>query len=315
VKILFVNTPAERCSIHELGAAAHEILADGFDMEYMESRKPSEVVKALERDSFGCVIVNHHCVTNPDMNVHTIPGIPLVGFHSEMLQDDPYVGGRTLKPGAFHAVAVPDPTLKCKDRDVFAVPRPIQRLERFTDRPPRAVPWIGFHGFIHLGKSGAALADAVNAEFTQAVVRVHSPKATHVQNYPERLKEFVEGCSERLNPGIELRVTTEYFDRRKLLEWVAENDVACFHYTRDVPGLAAVSDQAISAGTPMSVCGSAFRHVLRYQRPWPDLSIRGSLEVGRAALDAMRRAWAPELFRAAFSAAIDYAVGPKARLS
>ena len=60
-----------------------------------------------------------------------------------------------------------------------------------------------------------------------------------------------------------------------LIDWCHENDLNCFMYTRDQPGLSATTDQAILSGQPLlTLTNATFRHIHPYIPPYPQTPSR-----------------------------------------
>jgi hypothetical protein len=89
--------------------------------------------------------------------------------------------------------------------------------------------------------------------------------------------------------------------KEKLIYWCSENSLNCFLYDRNMPGLAATTDQAITSERPLSVSNnSTFRHVTSYLQPYPKLSLKGSIESSTPFVKKMKENWSAKSFQFLF---------------
>ena len=107
-----------------------------------------------------------------------------------------------------------------------------------------------------------------------AVVRINIPQGKDVEPAWKRrfklylLKRSIEKVK---NPGTEVRITEDYMTKPELITWCSQNTLNCFLYDRDLPGLAATTDQCIVSGRPLAVSDNeTFRHILQYIKPYPE---------------------------------------------
>lgn len=94
------------------------------------------------------------------------------------------------------------------------------------------------------------------------------------------------------NPGTEVRITEDYMTKPELITWCSQNTLNCFLYDRDLPGLAATTDQCIVSGRPLAVSDNeTFRHILQYIRPYPERSLKESIAVSEEEVRKMQQDW------------------------
>ena len=185
------------------------------------------------------------------------------------------------------------------------MPRPI---ERFNDLPAYKelnVPVIGTFGFGTLGKGFEDVVAAVNREFDEAIIKLNIPFGTFTHSLDSvkqsngltTIEQIKLECEKLKKPGIDIRITHDFFNERQLVEWCSQNTLNCFFYSRNMPGLSAATDQAISSGRPLAVTENpTFRHVLQYITPYPRRILEQSIVVSTKEVMAMRDAWSPENF-------------------
>lgn len=294
MRILFVNSKKAKCSINQSGADIAHILNERFDITYLEETEPANI--PLDYD----VICTHfHYFANPKINPHTIKHPRLISFNMEIQQNNAFA----LQSRGFRAHCFPDPTLR-ESEGVFAFPRPIRRFGNNDDHSCDK-PVLGFSGMCTPGKPPEKLAAAIKAEFSTAVVRLALPKATYADPDDVIYNHFVSVLEKELGPNFDIQITREYMSIDDLIQWTAGNDLMIFHYYRNLPGLAATIDQAVAAGVPMSVSSCAtFRHVLAYQKPYPELSLIDAMNANT--VDTLRQQWSPEKFCDKFQEVLDY---------
>jgi len=81
----------------------------------------------------------------------------------------------------------------------------------------------------------------------------------------------------------------------QLIDWCAGNTLNCFFYTRDLPGLAATTDQVIIAGAPVLVStNTTFRHIHKYAQPYPTQSLKDAILNGAQNIEQMQKDWSPK---------------------
>lgn len=87
----------------------------------------------------------------------------------------------------------------------------------------------------------------------------------------------------------------------QLINWCSQNTLNCFLYDRNMPGLAATTDQAIIAGRPIAISNNeTFRHLLVYLPPYPESSLKQAIETSVQGVKKMQTDWSPENFARKF---------------
>ena len=216
----------------------------------------------------------------------------------EVLPDDPFV---MCPDNHFNGYCVLDPTIRSSNKKVFAFPRPLEIPEKVIPYQEKKIPVIGSFGFATKGKGFQHVVEAVNQEFDQAVVKINIPFGDFVPE-SKAYAEFLAGiCRQKAKPGIEVIVTHAYMTKEELINWCAQNTLNCFLYDRNLPGLAATTDQAIASGRPLAVShNDTFRHILSYISPYPAVSLKQSIENSTIQVQRMEKDWSPVVFSAKF---------------
>jgi len=91
-----------------------------------------------------------------------------------------------------------------------------------------------------------------------------------------------------------------------LINWCAQNTLNVFLYNRRIGnGLSATTDQAIASGRPLSVSTNpTFRHIHTYIKPYPYLSLKGSIETTAPLVRKIQEDWGPRNFVLQFEAVL-----------
>src|SRR6185503_19426138 len=106
-----------------------------------------------------------------------------------------------------------------------------------------------------------------------------------------------ELCKKVAGQDVNVVISHDYMTKQELIEWCGQNTLNCFLYDRNLPGLAATTDQAIVSGRPLSVSeNDTFRHILAYIPPYPRLSLKESIENSIPMVKQMQYDWSPATF-------------------
>ncbi len=301
---LFINPSKANCSIYESGRMIYEclLLSDKYKLDYLEVNENKRYVS----DTYDFYTFNYHHTTMGwlDTNyVHLLPGLKIV-FVLEVSPNNPFI----LCPDKdFNIYCALDPTINITDKKVYAFSRPLEVPVKSIIYKEKSIPIIGSFGFATQGKGFELVVDAVNKEFDEAIIKINIPTGTyaddihwnlHKQNYAEYLANL---CKKTAKKGIEVVVTHNYMSKEELIEWCGQNTLNCFLYDRDMPGLAATTDQAISCGRPLAVSdNTTFRHIIQYIKPYPYRTLKESIKVSRSEVLRIQKEWAPTNFAKKF---------------
>lgn len=291
-KGLFLNPTKASCSIHESGAMVYECLklSDKYELDYLE-------VSANMRDistDYDFYAFNYHHSTMgwlDTRSVKALPGLKLT-FVLETLRNNPFV----LCPSdAFDVYCALDPTMNIADKRVYAFPRPLEPAPpmRAFDEP--RIPVIGSFGFATQGKGFELVIEAVNQEFEKAKVRINMPPGTYTNE--EVADEIIQLCRATAKEGVEVVITRDFMSKDELIQWCGQNTLNCFLYNRNMPGLSATTDQAISSGRPLAISmNETFRHIHARITPYPLRSLKESIALSGAEVLQLQRDWQPQKF-------------------
>ncbi len=293
---VFINPTEAKCSIYESGRMMYEalLLSDKYELDYIEVDKNKRSIP----DTYDFYIFNYHHTTMGWLDtkcVHLLPGIKIT-FVLEVVPNNPFV----LCPSEdFNAYCVLDPTMNITDKRVYAFPRPLEIPSKITPYQESTVPVIGSFGFATHGKGFERVVEAVNKEFDEAIIRINIPVGTYTLN---NIAGDIEAlCKKIAKKGIQVVFTHDFMSKEELIEWCGQNTLNCFLYDRNMPGLAATTDQAISSGRPLAVSENVtFRHIIEYIIPYPHRTLKESIEVSQSEVLRMQKNWAPANFAKRF---------------
>lgn len=293
---IFINPREAKCSIYESGRMMYKalLLSDKYELDYIEVDKDKRSIP----DAYDFYVFNYHHTTMGWLDtkcVRLLPGIKIT-FVLEVVLNNPFV----LCPSEdFNAYCVLDPTMNITNKRVYAFPRPLEIPIKTTLYQASPVPVIGSFGFGTHGKGFELVVDAVNKEFDEAIIRINIPVGTYTL---KNLAGDIEAlCKKTAKKGIQVVFTHDFMSKEELIEWCGQNTLNCFLYDRNMPGLSATTDQAISSGRPLAVSENVtFRHIIEYIKPYPHRTLKESIEVSQSEVLRMQKNWAPANFAKRF---------------
>lgn len=293
---IFYNSKKSVCSIHESGIMCYNILKNSlkFTLDYTE-----EPVLEINYDF---AIINQHHVVNNWMTEHVkkIFGKPVFCIVTEVTvvdrnEDNPI---NTI-PNYFDHYIVLDPTIKETDK-IHGFGRPIEDydIKNILSIENNEIPIIGSFGLATPGKNWNEIIRCVNNDFDNAIIRFNIPCADYINKDIQNniIFDILQNADKLITkPGIKFYLTQNNYTKDELIKWCASNTINCFFYNRvhiNKTGLAAVTDQAISAGKPILVSSDpTFRHIHKYINHYPNLSIKQAITETKDGVLRMKDDW------------------------
>lgn len=299
LKGIFINCVEAQDSIYASGKMAYDCLVGSkkYSLEYVEITKDTPTVSA----NYDFYFFNYHFHTMSWLETKTLkqllPGV-VITMVLEVSPNDPFV---LCSPDDFDIYCVLDPTLNIDMENVFAFPRPLENFGEVPRYKARDIPMIGSFGLGTQGKGFEHVIDAVNMEFDRADVRINIPFAAYWDEGESYAKGLAQMCRDRAKSGIDVTVTHDYMTKPELIEWCSQNTINCFFYDRNIPGLAATTDQAIASGRPLLISkNNTFRHIQKFIKPFPYQSISDAIKTTENNVVQIRCEWSPQKFREQF---------------
>ncbi len=300
MKGLFINCKKAQDSIYESGFMAYQclLLSTQYTLDYIEVDMDNREIST----AYDFYFFNYHPYTLKWLSTREIrKKLPLsIAMVLEIAPNDPFV---MCPERDFDLYCVLDPTLKSGRKNVYAFPRPLEEIGFDLPVVNNPLPVIGTFGFATKGKGFQHVVEAVNKEFDKAVVRINIPYGDFVPNSKEYAAFLGDLCKQKAKPGIEVQVTHEFMSKEDLIKWCAANTLNCFLYDRDMPGLAATTDQAIVSERPLSVSDNdTFRHITAYLGTYPGKGLKDSIEHSAELVKQIKQDWSPANFVKKFEA-------------
>jgi hypothetical protein len=284
--ILFVSHRQTNCGIYQFGLQIGEVLRASrrYDFRYEECGDEHEYRALIARTSPEVVIHNHNPTTMPWLRrgLMNRARAVQVGIIHEVTQEVADAADERLFE--FHVAA--DPTLELRNPRVFKTGRLVPEFAGQFPEPD--VPTIGSFGFGTHGKGFEELVGLVQAEFDQAVIRLHIPFSPYSDTDGQQVRAMVERIRASITkPGLRLVVTHDFLPTSGLLEFLAKNSLNAFLYAQQKGrGISSVIDHALAVRRPIAISESSmFRHLH---------GVRPSVVVGQSSLrEIMERGFTP----------------------
>ena len=297
-KGLFINTQQAVCSIHESGLMVFNCIKDSgqYNIDYFELNKDDLSIPG----GYDFYLFNYHFSTTGWLDTKSIKKLPgLKGtIILEILPNDPFV---YCSPFDFDFYCVLDPSMTFKHKKVFVFPRPLDEYIGELSVQENKIPVIGSFGFATKGKGFAHVVEAVNKEFDKAIVRINIPHGTYTDPSHQYAQELAAECKLMAKKGIEVQTTHRFMSKNELIYWCSQNTLNCFLYDRNMPGLAATADQAITSERPLAVSDNVtFRHVIKYLKPYPSVSLKDSIASSAPIVKQIKTDWSKQSFLVLF---------------
>ncbi|HTB51452.1 MAG TPA: hypothetical protein VK718_01665 [Ferruginibacter sp.] len=314
VRGLFINNKKAQDSIYESGYLVYECLLQSkqYQLDYIEIDINNREIKT----GYDFYFFNYHLVTMAWLETKFLKkelGF-VITMVLEVAPDDAFV----LCPEKdFTVYCALDPSLQSKQKNLFAFPRPLTKINFELPVITNEIPVIGSFGFGTKGKGFQHVVEAVNKEFDKAIIRINIPYGDFIPESKKYAFYLGEVCKQKAKPGIEVRVTHDFMNREELIKWCNANTLNCFLYDRNMPGLSATTDQAIVTRQPMSVSNNdTFRHITAYLPPYPSFSLKDSIKKSSPLIKKMNDDWQSEKFTERFEEVLniytkDIAAGSK----
>lgn len=295
---LFINNKRAKDSIFESGYMVYQCLlqSERYQLDYCEVDSTDRVIKT----GYDFYFFNYHPITMGWLQTRHLKRE--LGFVMTMILEVAPGDAFVMCPeNHFNVYCALDPTVTSKRKNLYAFPRPLEKINFTLPVVENEVPVIGSFGFATKGKGFQHVVDAVNKEFDRAIVRINIPYGDFVPESESYARYISDLCKKRAKPGIEVQVTHDFMSKEDLIRWCAANTLNCFLYDRQMPGLAATTDQAIISRKPLSVSDNdTFRHITAYLPPYPAMGLKEAISQSVPMVIKMEQDWMPAKFTAKF---------------
>jgi len=297
MKGLFINQVKSQCSIYESGYMIYNALkSKDYTLDYREV--PVAQIGKQDYSGYDFIIFNWHHNTLPISSVvlNRIKGLR-IGI---VLEVGPYAIRPFMPEDLFDAYMIIDPT-KEKSGKNYVFPRPLEKVDYLLPLLSEDVPVFGTFGFLAPGKDFTSVLQQANLLGTPCILRMNFPDGTFTGQSSSMSKSFAEHLQRLKGPNVDLRITYDYMHKNALIRWCSQNSLNIFPYYRDLPGLSAVTDQAIVANRGIAITNcNTFRHMHRYIEHFPNQGYLGLSKSTLPGIKQMQEDWSNKNFVAKF---------------
>jgi hypothetical protein len=288
----------------------YKILAksDKYTLDYSEEQN-----QVLDGKEYDFIVVNWHYsvnnwITKETLSTYTGKTYCII---TEVGLDTLFTETHFSTPQIFDYYMFLDPSITDDPgTGIYGFPRPLEPYLNTNEQVNPEIITVGSFGFATKGKRWDLIIDAVSKEFDNAVIRFNIPNATYInKKIQTNTISKIQNKMTSLKPGIRVELTHTNMPKNELLKWCGANTINCFFYDRYTigfkHGLCAVTDQAISSGKPVLTTNDpTFRHITKYLKPYPEISIKDALS--QNTVSKMQEDWAPAAFLAKFESLLTH---------
>ncbi|MES2273182.1 MAG: hypothetical protein V4487_03215 [Chlamydiota bacterium] len=318
-KILFVTQTLrhkEACGIGLIGKLLGESLVKSkkYDFEIFYTDFKNELENKIIETNPKVIIYNYHPQTTPWVHNQSLrnrfSSIIHIMLHHDIHQQiiDSYT---PTKYFGFKYLVTADRSLKGNDH-VFLVNRltPPYKPKPYRDR---GIPVIGFQGFGPRHKGIHKIAEKVQEEFDEAIIRLHIPFSFYGDPIGSEAKSRVAEVMNIIKkPGIKIEASHDLLSTQQFVEFLGQNTINCYFYDY-LPGagLASSPDYALAARRPIAITNS---HQLRnFIGLTPSIciennSLRDIISFGTTPLETLYNSYAEENVLSDYEKIIDHII-------
>lgn len=303
LKGLFVNQQRANCSIYEAGVMIKDALMGGepeYSLDYIETDRLGNLL--ISHAKYDFYVFNWHPFTLPitQKNINRLKGTKII----VVLEVTPTVY-LPYTPPVVDAYMIIDPT-KERIKNYYPFPRPLEVVSDL--KPLLSTDKTVIGGFGLVCPTGAALLYKRFYEVVEnankignCIVRFNFPEGKFTGIPLSMLKQYGDTLKRLANSDVEVIVTHDYMSKPDLIRWCSEHTINSFPYYRNLSGLSAVTDQAVSAGRPIAVTDcNTFRHLHKYISYYPKQSYQQLIHSTVDGVKQMQEDWHPSKFREKF---------------
>lgn len=287
--ILFVSHLKSQCGIYEFWFNISESLKKSkkYDFIFVECWSMNDLLKAIKIYNPQAIIYNYHPSVMPWLSKKIIPyflyknnlpkiGIPQIWIIHEVTQNlvnnietkKKKYFGRLLSSQSINTLfdyyIAPDPTIKNKNDNIFVTWRLIPDYKNlFT---PPIIPTIWSFWFATWNKWFEKIVEKVQEEFDEAIIRLNIPFASFWDKSWENAKIISKNCKSLIQKKwIQLYITHDFFSKKEMLDFLAQNTINMFLYTNsweEQRWISSVIENALAVQRPICISHSSmFRHI------------------------------------------------------
>ena len=267
-KVLFVTQTLgakAACGIGLIGKLIGETLlkSKNYQFHLLYTDSPQELVLKINELQPRVVIYNYAPGTTPWMDSPGIREHFSDVIHIRIMHDMYQKLANEFRPEhnyGWQYIIADDPSVT-ETEHVFITNRLLPETTSHVYQDT-GIPIIGFQGFGLPHKGIARLAHQIQAEFDEAVFRLHVPFGfyeyqVHGRAGSNALARVAEVKSIITKPGIRVEFSHDLWETDEVVDWLAHNTINCYFYDyMDGCGIASSPDYALAARRPIALSKS-----------------------------------------------------------
>ena len=294
---IFYNSKQSRCSIWESGYMCYNALknSDIYRLDYSET----EYID----NKYDFLVVNQHPHVNSWITKEMIDRFHKPNFC--IVTEVSFGNNSTaIIPQYFKHYIVLDPSIK-DAYNIHGFGRPLEDFD-ISNNPPieKDIPTIFGFGICTPGKEWDKIVELVQNDYDYADIHFNLIKGDWVTDDLHNVffTDVNTKCNNALyKSGVKLKITSDFLTKEELIKICSIKSLNCFPYKRTnthaLTGLAATTDQAISAGRPILVTSDVtFRHTFKYVDHYPNIGIKQAIEQTQEGVLKMKEDWSSKNF-------------------
>jgi hypothetical protein len=164
----------------------------------------------------------------------------------------------------FDYYIVPDPTIDTPRPNVFKTSRLVPDYDNKFPIP--VIPTIGSFWFATWNKWFEKIVECVQKEYDEAIINFNIPFASFWDESWKNAKTISSNCREIITKNwITLNITHDFFEKSRMLDFLAQNSINMFLYTNppwEQRWISSVIENALAVKRPICISNSSmFRHI------------------------------------------------------
>ena len=297
---LIVSHSGSNCGVYQFGRNLFEVLSKNKEIlwHYCECSNEDELESSIRRVQPNLILFNYTHSTMPWLLAVPVRQYGALLFC--LLHNVDQDMADRLIPDPFDFLVCLDPTIIPRNPCLLRAPR-FAPVMMDQDVPAPEVFTIGSFGFATRAKGFERLCALVCAQFDRAIIRLNIPKHDDPNIVSETdWQATVDGCRKAIvKPGVDLVVTSHFFENRDLIQFLASNTLNAFLYEMGpaTNGVSSCVDHALASGRPFALTRSPmFRNFSGFNPSIfvEDRSLADIAQSDMSVFEAARHALTPE---------------------
>lgn len=253
ISILLINHREKQCGVQAYGKRLFEpaLSSARYDCNYIDIDNEVECQYWINQIQPRIIVYNYY-------NGTTMPWLSQ-GFLDAQSVKQLCIFHEVPIDLRFDGIVCQDPTDINPSWHKIARPIPLYtNTEPFPD-----VPTFGSFGFGLGGKGFGSIIDRVQEEYDRAIIKINIPFAAFGDANGRGAGDWARYCHTRIQkPGLELRITHDFFEEKDLLDFLAGNTCNCFFYEQNYGrGISGTLDYCLAVDRPIAITKShQFKH-------------------------------------------------------